>query len=62
MQICGAASFEVRQAYKQFIAAVVELIDGEVPSEAFREVALTAYRLFGPVEDDNVDRNIAEKK
>lgn len=62
LQICGAASFEVRQAYKQFIAAVVELIDGEVPSEAFREVALTAYRLFGPVEEDNVDRNIAEKK
>ncbi|KAM3703462.1 hypothetical protein ACJW30_04G098400 [Castanea mollissima] len=56
------ASFEVRQAYKQFIVAVVELIDGEVPSEAFREVALTAYRLFGPVEEDNVDRNIAEKK
>lgn len=62
LQIRGAASFEVRQAYKQFIAAVVELIDGEVPSEAFREVALTAYRLFGPVEEDNVDRNIAEKK
>lgn len=40
----------------------MELIDGEVPSEAFREVALTAYRLFGPVEEDNVDTNIAEKK
>lgn len=61
-RICGAASFEVRQAYKQFVAAVVELINGEVTSEEFREVALTVYRLFGPVEEDNVDRNIAEKK
>ncbi|XP_059441040.1 DExH-box ATP-dependent RNA helicase DExH14 isoform X3 [Corylus avellana] len=59
----GAASVEVRQAYKQFIAAVVELIDGEVPSEEFRVVALTVYRLFGrPGEEDNFDRNIAEKK
>ncbi|CAN0876921.1 DExH-box ATP-dependent RNA helicase DExH14 [Linum grandiflorum] len=40
------ASTEVRQIYKQFIGAVVELIDAEVPSEEFREVALTAYRLF----------------
>lgn len=57
------ASVEVRQAYKQFIAAVVELIDGEVPSEEFRVVALTVYGLFGrPGEEDNLDRNIAEKK
>lgn len=59
----GAASVEVRQAYKQFIVAVVELIDGEVPSEEFRVVALAVYRLFGrPGEEDNFDRNIAEKK
>ncbi|XP_062168571.1 DExH-box ATP-dependent RNA helicase DExH14 [Alnus glutinosa] len=57
------ASVEVRQAYKQFIVAVVELIDGEVPSEEFRVVALAVYRLFGrPGEEDNFDRNIAEKK
>ncbi|GMJ00040.1 hypothetical protein like AT5G61140 [Hibiscus trionum] len=57
------ASVEVRQVYKQFIGAVVELIDGDVPSEEFREVALTAYRLFsGSVEDDEVDKNINEKK
>lgn len=57
----GAASPEVRQAYKQFIGVVVELIDGEVPSEEFREVALTVYRLFGG-EEEASDRNIAEKK
>ncbi|KAK9021319.1 hypothetical protein V6N11_011314 [Hibiscus sabdariffa] len=57
------ASVEVRQVYKQFIGAVVELIDGDVPSEEFREVALTAYRLFsGSGEDDEVDKNINEKK
>lgn len=53
----------MRQAYKQFIGAVVELIDGEVPSEEFREVALTVYHLFGrPEEEDNVETNIAGKK
>uniref|UniRef100_A0A5B7ARQ6 RNA helicase n=1 Tax=Davidia involucrata TaxID=16924 RepID=A0A5B7ARQ6_DAVIN len=57
------ASVEVRQAYKQFISAVVELIDGEMMSEEFREVVLTVYWLFGgPVEEDEDDRRIAEKK
>ncbi|KAH1074615.1 hypothetical protein J1N35_026943 [Gossypium stocksii] len=57
-----AASVEVRQVYKQFIGAVVELIDGDVPSEEFREVVLTAYRLFsGSVEEGEVDKNINEK-
>lgn len=54
----------MRQSYKQFIGAVVELIDGEMPSEEFVVVALTAYRLFGgPAEEDNViDRNIIVEK
>ncbi|KAF3438089.1 hypothetical protein FNV43_RR20845 [Rhamnella rubrinervis] len=57
------ASIEVRQAYKQFIGAVVELIDGEVPSEEFREVALAVYRLYGgPEEEETVHTNISEKK
>ncbi|XP_050224918.1 DExH-box ATP-dependent RNA helicase DExH14 isoform X1 [Mercurialis annua] len=61
------ASTEVRQAYKQFTAAVVELIDGEVPSEEFREVALTAFRLFaGPGteynEEATVKSNILDNK
>ncbi|PON70319.1 Activating signal cointegrator 1 complex subunit [Trema orientale] len=55
------ASVELRQAYKQFIGGVVELIDGELPSEEFREVALTVYRLFGG-EEEAFDRNIAEKR
>lgn len=57
------ASSEVRQAYKQFIHAVVELIDGEVASEDFREVALTAYRLFSDqVEEEEDIRGISWKK
>ncbi|KAF2312854.1 hypothetical protein GH714_040907 [Hevea brasiliensis] len=59
------ASTEVRQAYKHFIGAVVDLIDREVPSEEFRVVALTAYHLFGgpgPGEEDNYHSNILKKK
>lgn len=53
----------MRQLYKQFIGAVVELIDGELLPEGFREVALTAYRIFsGTVEGDEVAKNINEKK
>lgn len=65
MGIVVIASPEVRQAYKQFIGAVVELVDREVPSDEFREVAFAAYRLFGkPVEEggDFNDKSIAEKK
>nr|CAB3501610.1 unnamed protein product [Digitaria exilis] len=39
-------SSEVRQAYKQFIGAVVELLNGEVVSEELHEVAQTVYALF----------------
>ncbi|KAJ8773139.1 hypothetical protein K2173_028316 [Erythroxylum novogranatense] len=61
------ASTEVRQAYKQFIGAVAELIDGEIPSEEFREVALAVYRLFGspgpgPGDGGNVNGTLHEKK
>ncbi|XP_024169344.1 DExH-box ATP-dependent RNA helicase DExH14 [Rosa chinensis] len=57
------ASYELRQAYKQFIGAVVELIDGEVQSEEFREVALVVYRLFGrPEEEGSVETNFTGKK
>ncbi|OQU93017.1 hypothetical protein SORBI_3001G457800 [Sorghum bicolor] len=41
------ASSEVRQAYKQFIGAVVELLSGEAVSEELYEVAQTVYTLFG---------------
>jgi activating signal cointegrator complex subunit 3 len=44
---CVAASSEVRQAYKQFIGAVVELLSGEAVSEELYEVAQTVYTLFG---------------
>jgi activating signal cointegrator complex subunit 3 len=58
--IYGAASTEVRQAYRQFIGGVVELIDGEVQSEEFREVALNVYRIFG--EEESADGNFTQKK
>ncbi|XP_057440020.1 DExH-box ATP-dependent RNA helicase DExH14-like isoform X2 [Lotus japonicus] len=46
------ASVEVHQTSKQFIGAVVDLVDGEIPSEEFHEVALAVYRLFGrPMEE-----------
>jgi len=44
---CVAASSEVRQAYKQFIGAIVELLSGEAVSEELYEVAQTVYALFG---------------
>lgn len=53
----------MRQAYKQFVGAVVELMKGEVVSEEFREVAFNVYRLFtGTVVEDEEHRSIAEKK
>ncbi|KAK7411347.1 hypothetical protein VNO78_02780 [Psophocarpus tetragonolobus] len=58
------ASVEVRQAYKQFTGAVTELVDGEIRSEEFREVALYVYKLFGrPMEEEgDIDRIISDKK
>lgn len=50
----------MRQAYRQFIGGVVELIDGEVQSEEFREVALNVYRIFG--EEESADSNFTQKK
>uniref|UniRef100_A0A6N2NHC6 RNA helicase n=3 Tax=Salix TaxID=40685 RepID=A0A6N2NHC6_SALVM len=54
------ASTEVRHAYKQFIGGVMELIDGEVQSEEFREVALNVYRIFG--KEESADNNFTKKK
>ncbi|KAI3929942.1 hypothetical protein MKW98_004096 [Papaver atlanticum] len=51
------ASSEVRQAYKKFLGSVVELIDGEVSSEEFSQVAKTVYRLFGAPQQDDVKNN-----
>ncbi|KAJ6757654.1 hypothetical protein OIU74_026842 [Salix koriyanagi] len=54
------ASTEVRHAYKQFIGGVMELIDGEVQSEEFREVALNVYRIFG--KEESAENNFTKKK
>lgn len=58
-----AASSEVRQLYKQFIAAVVELMGGEMVSEEFREVALNVYWLFcATPEPENGDKKIMSER
>lgn len=57
------APFEVRQVYKQFVAAVVELMGGQVVSEEFQEAALSIYRAFAkPVEENDNDVMVAGKK
>ncbi|KAK6925102.1 Sec63 domain [Dillenia turbinata] len=57
------ASVELRQTYKQYIAALVELIDDEVVSEQFREVALSVYNLFGnSLEEYENDERFNEKR
>ena len=50
----------MRQAYRHFIGGVVELIDGEVQSEEFREVALNVHLIFGKKE--SADSNFTLKK
>ena len=49
----------MRQAYRHFIG-VVELIDEEVQSEEFREVALNVHRIFG--KEESADNNFTLKK
>lgn len=63
MIIINVASIEVRQAYRQFVGAVVELIDGVVINDEFKEVALAVYRLFGAHgEEEEENRSIIAKK
>ena len=50
-----AAPSDVRQTYKQFIGAVVELLNGEVVSEELHQVAQAVYRLSG-AESDTADK------
>ncbi|XP_042461585.1 DExH-box ATP-dependent RNA helicase DExH14-like isoform X2 [Zingiber officinale] len=57
------ASAELHQAYRQFVGSVVELVNGEVSSEEFREVAKTAYDLFGHFHMDNdLTKSVTQKK
>ena len=55
-----AAPSDVRQAYKQFIGAVVELLNGEVASEELRQVAQAVYRLFA-AESDAADKPLLKR-
>ena len=55
-----AAPSDVRQTYKQFIGAVVELLNGEVVSEELHQVALAVYRLFG-AESDAADKPLQKR-
>ncbi|CAL9109847.1 unnamed protein product [Musa acuminata var. zebrina] len=57
------ASDALRQTYRQYVGSVIELINGEVTSEEFREVAKSAYDLFGgPDIDSSITKIIQEKK
>lgn len=49
------ASSDVRKAYRQYLAAVVELISSEVVHEEFQEVAKSIYNLFSVVDLDSGD-------
>ncbi|KAL6645584.1 hypothetical protein ACP70R_017192 [Stipagrostis hirtigluma subsp. patula] len=57
------APSNVRQAYKQFIGAVVELLNGEVVSEELQQVAQAVYALFGgdDTEYDAAQRALAKR-
>lgn len=57
MPPCVAAPSDVRQAYKQFLGAVVELLNGEVVSEELQEVAPAVYALFA---GDDTQSNLAD--
>ncbi|XP_072988680.1 DExH-box ATP-dependent RNA helicase DExH14 isoform X2 [Typha latifolia] len=57
------ATSEVRQAYKQFLSAVVELINDEVVSEEFSEVAKTVYDLFNDLDmESDATKRLIEKR
>lgn len=58
-----AAPSEVRQAYKQFIGAVSELLNGEVVSEELQQVAQAVYRLFGGdgTESDTTGKHLQKR-
>ncbi|KAJ0974006.1 hypothetical protein J5N97_015971 [Dioscorea zingiberensis] len=59
------ASSDVRQTYKQFLGALVELINGEISSEEFHEVAKTFYDFFSGCDTDSGDlitQRVVDKK
>ncbi|KAM0936672.1 putative DNA helicase [Dioscorea sansibarensis] len=58
------ASSNVRQTYKQFLGALVELINGETSSDEFHEIAKTIYDLFtGPdTACGDISHKIVEKR
>lgn len=54
----------MRQTYKQFLGALVELINGETSSEEFHGIAKTIYDFFtGPdAACGDISHKIAEKR
>ncbi|XP_031489870.1 DExH-box ATP-dependent RNA helicase DExH14 isoform X2 [Nymphaea colorata] len=57
------ASDDVKQAYRQFLGAVIELTNGETDAEELKEVMRATYAIFS-ASDTDYDRNkwILEKK
>lgn len=60
------ASIEIRHAYKKFIGAVVELMNGDIVNDEFQEVAMKTYDLFSRVnansDADLVTTTVLQKK
>ncbi|MQL70665.1 hypothetical protein Taro_003023 [Colocasia esculenta] len=57
------ASSDVRQAYRQYLGAVVELVNGEVVQEEFQEIAKNVYDLLSSIYSDSAaSKQIMERK
>lgn len=58
-----AASGDVKQAYRQFLGAVIQLVNGEIDAEELKEVTRGTYEIFsGPDTDYDSNNWISEKK
>eukprot|EP01018_Ginkgo_biloba_P014054 Gb_18049 [translate_table: standard] len=58
----GTAPSDVRQTYEQFLAAVSELMDGDVSTEELHESAADIYNILHDFDDDAAKSNIAYSK
>ncbi|CAN6469997.1 unnamed protein product [Victoria cruziana] len=54
---------DVKQAYRQFLGAVIQLVNGEIDAEELKEVTRATYEIFsGPDTDYDSNNWISEKK
>lgn len=64
--VLNTASIEIRHAYRKFIGAVVELMNGDIVNDEFQEVAMKTYDLFSRInansDADRVTKAVLQKK